>query len=196
MRKRASVVVGSIVVLGLLCTVSPPEMRAQDGPGGQPAEEVRDQVDEARLNVELLGLELAAEKSQLKQQLQLTKMVEFGAGGMGGGMGGFGGGAADTEEGKKEREKLVASSRERLQALKAATLETTRRLGRERRRLAELEGRLNAERPGGVAKPGAAPAAIVEAEGGGAKPPGIEERLAEIERKLDRLVKKLDAPKP
>jgi hypothetical protein len=52
------------------------------------------------------------------------------------GGGGFGGGTPNPEEAKK----ALASMRERYEELRAATLETSKKLGQERRRLAELEG--------------------------------------------------------
>jgi hypothetical protein len=124
-------------------------------------------LDEARLNVELLNLELETEKNQLRQLLTILKQYEFGFGGMGGmgggfgGMGGMGGGhpnpgTPNPEEEKKERDTLRASLRKRYEELKAATLETAKTLGQERRRLAELEGRpdggrKSSDRPAGSA---------------------------------------------
>jgi hypothetical protein len=114
-------------------------------PKPAPTPELNDQLEEARLGVELLQFELSAEKTQLKQHLQMLKQIDFvligrgGMGMMGGGPGGgFGGAAPDSEQ----RKKALAASRERYDELKAAVLETSKKLSRARQRLAEIEGRV------------------------------------------------------
>jgi hypothetical protein len=99
-------------------------------------------LEQARLEVEMLQLELNTDKAQLQQQLRLLKQFEFGSGPrggmgmMGGGPGGGGIGAVDTEAWKKS----VAAMRERYDEHKAATVETSRKLAEAQHRLAELEG--------------------------------------------------------
>jgi hypothetical protein len=104
-----------------------------------------DQLEEARLDVELLELELSTEKTQLRQYSQMLTQYEFGFGGMGGGMGGMGGGMGGGfgggAPGSEQRKKGLASMRERYEELKSATLETARKVAQARRRLAALGGR-------------------------------------------------------
>jgi hypothetical protein len=93
-------------------------------------------LEGARLEIELLEDELATEKAQLHQRMQILKQNEFAFGlpGMHG---------PDPEE----RKKTLASIREGYEALKAATLETARKLAEARRRLAELEAPAPANSP-------------------------------------------------
>ena len=117
-----------------------------------PKPELNDQLEEARLSVELLQLELSTEKTQLQQHLQMLTQYEFGPfglggmgggmGGMGGGMGGMGGGFGGAAADSEQRKKALTAMRERYEELKAATLETSKKLGRARHRLAEIEGRI------------------------------------------------------
>src|SRR5438045_2735434 len=82
--------------------------------------------------------------------------------------------AATEEEAKQQGDEAIGSTRKRFEELKAATLETSKRLRQERRRVAELEGRLGQPQL-------AAPAT-----------PEIERRLRDVEQKLDQVLKVLE----
>ena len=138
---------------------------------------ILEELDEARVNVELLDLEYQGLKNHLKQDIQMTQHSVFGFG-MGGGMGGgapFGRGV-DPEEVKKRQDEMLASRRKQSEELRSATLEAGRKLRREQRRVAEIERDL-----------GEPPAAGVG--------PGVERRLEEVEQKLDQVLKLLEKMK-
>ena len=103
---------------------------------GDRAEEKRpepgrnDPLEEARLDVELLELELSTQKTQLQQSVQRLTQLEFGSVGRGG-MGG------DPEQ----RKQGIASHRERFAELKSIALATGKKLAEARRKLAAIEGR-------------------------------------------------------
>lgn len=154
----------------------------------QPAEReaLFDQLDEARANAELLSLELDALKNQAQMQVQmLTQRRWMGMSGFGmGGMGMMGGGMRSTppqevnpDEPMKQAEAEEAARQAGYESLKKTILETSRKLGRERRKVAELEERLN-ERP---SRP--------------ADRPDIDRRLKSVEQKLDKVLKELAASK-
>jgi hypothetical protein len=146
---RDALGLATVVALGL-GTLSLPAWAEGDGPKQEQSDRegrgLDGRLEEARLNVELLSLELETEKEQLRQQLPSLKQFEFGfpgMGGMGGGFGGMGGmgdSPPNPEDVKKKRDTLIASLRKHYEELKAATLETAKQLAQERRRLAELEG--------------------------------------------------------
>ena len=103
---------------------------------GDRAEEKRpepgrnDALEEGRLDVELLELELSTQRTQLQQSVQRLTQSEFGLVGRGG-MGG------DPEQ----RKIGIASLRERFEELKSAALATGKKLAEARRKLAAIEGR-------------------------------------------------------
>jgi hypothetical protein len=128
-----------LTAVAALCLILPARAPGDD-PKPQSADReernVDDRREEARLNVELLNLELETEKAQLRQQLQVLKQQEFGLGLMVG-RGGFGGrrNPPDSDEEKK----ALASLHERYERLKAETVETSKKLGQAQRLLAELD---------------------------------------------------------
>jgi hypothetical protein len=141
-----SVAVAGAVLVGAAARAQLPTAGASRNRAEQESPEARrsDSLAEARLDVELLQLELSGTKQALTQHLQMLNQYEvgrmFGPMGMGGmGMGragGPGGGAPDSEQYKKAK----AEVRERFEELKSATVQTSRKLAEARRRLAELEG--------------------------------------------------------
>jgi hypothetical protein len=144
MMMRSGIAVGIVCML-LRASATLAEAPATGSAGG---------VEEARIEVEMLQLELNSEKVQLQQQLRLLQQFEFGFRGgmgmMGGGFGGGGrGGNAVAGPDAEERKKTVASMRESYDELKAATVDTAKRLAEAQRRLAALEGQVEAAGPAG-----------------------------------------------
>jgi hypothetical protein len=165
------------IMTGLLAVFLLVPALAQDKPKEQQSEELYDQLDEARLNVELLSLDLDAEKNQLRQHNKMVNSehdlaVGFGMG-FGGGGGGFNGKPMSPEDAEKERQKSFAELREQYDQLKVSTLETSKKLRRERRRVAELEKQLG-EPPSPESRP------------------DLDRRLRDVEQKLDRILKELE----
>lgn len=159
---------------------------AQSPPKEQPAdrEKLYDELDEARTNVELLTLELDALRNQAQMQVQMLVQRQwmgvagFGMGGMmGGGMRGGFPPLVDAEEVKKQGEAEDLLRQTGYEALKKTIVDTSRKLRRERRKVAELEERLN-ERP---------TKAVDQ--------PDLDRRLKNVEQKLDRILKELEASK-
>ena len=167
------------IMAGLLAVFLLVPALAQDEPKQQRSEELYDQLDEARLNVELLTLELDAEKHQLRQQAPMIKNLVFGYGAGFGGSGegvSFYGKPPSPEEAEKERQKALSEFREQYNQLKVATLETSKKLRRERRRVSELEKRLG-EPPTPESHP------------------DLDRRLKDVDQKLDRVLRVLEGQK-
>jgi hypothetical protein len=135
------------IAVGIVCML----LRASAALAEAPATGSAGGVEEARIEVEMLQLELNAEKVQLQQQLQTLKQFEFAFRGGTGMFGGFGGGGPGGVAGPdpEERKKTVASMRESYNELKAATVETAKKLAEAQRRLAALEGQAEAAGPAG-----------------------------------------------
>jgi hypothetical protein len=141
-------------------------------------QKLRDELVEARVREEILTMEVDAERQHLRQAVQSLKQVEFrflpqmGVMGMGGGPGAAP--PADDQRKQQEidlrrrQEEAVMASRIRLEELKEKFVETNKELSRASQRRAELEERLG-ERP--------------------PVKPDVEKRLAEVERKLDSVLK-------
>ena len=128
--------------------------RSRRGEATAPSQSSSIKLEEARLNVEFLELELSTQKTQLRQYVQTLTQSEFGfvglGGGMGGGMGGMGGGMGGAwvwrflrwcSRPRTAEERTSASLRERHEEPKSAVLVTAKKVGEARRRLAAIEGR-------------------------------------------------------
>jgi hypothetical protein len=113
-------------------------------------------VEGAQLEVELLQLELNTEKVQLQQELQVLKQSEFGFG-----SGGFGGPFNPPPSDPEDQKKALAAMRASYGELKAATLETARKLAEARSRLAALESPAEAPAPA-IHPPSSAPSTLAE----------------------------------
>ena len=161
--------------------------------------DLAERLGEARGTVEVLEIELAHQKQLLGQRLQSIEMMNrmtLERRGMGwlGGRGGMGGGfrslpkreatPADEKENEKEQSTASGEARKQLEELKkdfdranVKYLELSRKLGRERQRLSELDVALHGRRR--AASDGTS---------------DLNRRLGEIERKLDVLLNAGDRP--
>jgi chromosome segregation ATPase len=101
--------------------------------GDQPKEQSLDQLNEARVRVEILEMELAAELAELKAAIQFLKRVESPIAGSAT--------PEPTGEQAEQRRKFLEETREKVKRMQVAYSKSYQELGRQRSQLAELEGR-------------------------------------------------------
>ena len=154
MKMRAIIL--SLTLLGLATA----PMRGQE-PDRQQPDDLLDRIDEARIRVDLLEMEVAADRRLFQKMLEVLRETELLQ------VQGVASGPVIGGSSPEEREVNIARYERKLDEVRDRFVERSRELGRERRRVAELEGRRDG-RPGAAASPveddrrGRAPARLLE----------------------------------
>lgn len=186
-------VIGLLVTLSLGMLTVPAMAQQPDDEGGRRRrpDKLAEEIDEARVRVELLEMELQADREHLRRSFTSLRSAESRVRGSGQ--------PEMPEEFREQQAKFAAEMRKQIEEEKARFVERSRELAREKRRLEELERRLRPSRrePRGDQprnRPIAALADVVrdELERGVAGPPELERRIDEMDKKLERVIRELE----
>ncbi|HEV3165826.1 MAG TPA: sigma-70 family RNA polymerase sigma factor [Isosphaeraceae bacterium] len=146
--------------------------------GGEEVDALSDELDEARVEQEVLQIEIQSEKQRLSMEVQQLKQYEFPYHAM------MMMGQASREEQEKaqkgaeeQRLQTLKDGKEGIAMIRARYLEDTKKLSRVKRRVQALEKKMNV--------PSTSAGSIAS----------LESRLTEVEHKLDQLLKAVETKK-
>jgi hypothetical protein len=123
---------------------------ASAGPGEAKRQRLLDELDDARINGDLLALEVEADKAQIQRMMTVLRETELMA------IQGFSQGPVIGGSAEK-REEAIDRYRQKLDQVSRNFVIKSKELSRERRRVADLEAQLGLAAAGPPASPAAAP---------------------------------------
>jgi hypothetical protein len=149
----------AVLALAMLCDVAdaveaPPAASLRTARGDARRQGLLDELDSARIDRQLLEMEVEADARQIQDMMTVLRNTELHS------IQGFSGGPVIVGSSRDEVARKVALYTEKLDAVRDRFVGGSKELGRVRRRIAEYEEDLHIASPTSPARPSTAPAAV------------------------------------